>query len=303
MSVDRPAGTGRSAGGRVVVGYEGGGTGHDAISFANRWAAAAHDPVEVVTVHPGAAPLGAGRVDAEWVAYEREVADRLLAEAKTLVADGVEATYIRVDSGSAAHGLSDVVEPQEGEGVSLLVLGSRRTRGMRRTFPGSTADRLLHGAAAPVAMVPWGYADTEQRPLATVAVAFVGTPEGRVAFQHAALIAAHLSARLVVLTVVPDTRVVPGLGESRLFEEASRQGYKQSLDAVLATAAPGLQTEGRLLPGPVVDALSDLTYDDCDVLVCGSRGYGPVRRVLLGGVSSRVVRHSKVPVIVIPRGD
>jgi nucleotide-binding universal stress UspA family protein len=237
------------------------------------------------------------------VAYEREVADRLLAEAKTLVADGVEATYIRVDSGSAAHRLSDLVEPQEGDGVSLLVLGSRRTRGMRRTFPGSTADRLLHGAAAPVAMVPWGYADTEQRPLATVAVAFVGTPEGRVAFQHAALIAEHLSARLVVLTVVPDTRVVPGLGESRLFEEASRQGYKQSLDAVLATAPPGLQTEGRLLPGPVVDALSDLTYDDCDVLVCGSRGHGPVRRVLLGGVSSRVVRHSKVPLIVVHRGD
>jgi nucleotide-binding universal stress UspA family protein len=85
--------------------------------------------------------------------------------------------------------------------------------------------------------------------------------------------------------------------------EASRQGYEQSLEAVLATAPPGLQAEGRLLPGPVVDALSDLTYDDCYVLVCGSRGHGPVRRVLLGGVSSRVVRHSKVPIIVIPRGD
>ncbi|MGI8901013.1 MAG: universal stress protein, partial [Nocardioides sp.] len=29
---------------------------------------------------------------------------------------------------------------------------------------------------------------------------------------------------------------------------------------------------------------------------------GPVRRVLLGGVSSRVVRHSKVPVVVAHRG-
>jgi nucleotide-binding universal stress UspA family protein len=303
MSADRPSGRGRSAAGRVVVGYEGGGTGHDALSFANRWAGAAHDPVEVVTVHPGAAPLGAGRVDAEWVAYEREEADRLLAEAKGLVAEGVEATYLRVDSGSAAHGLSDIVEPKDGEGISLLVLGSRRTRGMRRTFPGSTADRLLHGAAAPVAVVPWGYADTEERPLRTVAVAFVDTPEGRVAFQHAALIATHLSARLVVLTVVPDTRVIPGLGETRLFEDASRRGYQQSLDAVVASAPEGLDVTGRLLPGPVVDALSDLTFEDCDLLVCGSRGYGPVRRVLLGGVSSRVVRHSKVPVIVTPRGD
>jgi nucleotide-binding universal stress UspA family protein len=303
MSADRPVGTGRSASGRVVVGFEGGGTGHDALSFANRWALAAHDPVDVVTVHPGHAPLGAGRVDAEWVAYAREEADRLLDEAKGLVAEGVEATYLRVDSGSAAHGLSDIVEPRDGEGVSMLVLGSRRTRGMRRTFPGSTADRLLHGAAAPVAVVPWGYADIDDRPLARVAVAFVDTPEGRVAFDHAARIAQHLAASLTVLSVVPDTRVVPGLGESRLFEQETRRGYQESLDSIVAEAPDGLEVSGRLLPGPVVDALSELSFDDCDVLVCGSRGYGPVRRVLLGGVSSRVVRHSKVPVIVVPRGD
>jgi nucleotide-binding universal stress UspA family protein len=303
MSEDRPRGTRRSAAGRIVVGYEGGGTGHDAIVFANRWAAATRDPVNVVTVHPGAAPVGAGRVDAEWVAYERDEADRLLSEAQTLVADGVEATYLRVDAGSAAHGLSDIVEPRDGEGVSMLVLGSRRTRGMRRTYPGSTADRLLHGAAAPIAVVPWGYADTEDRRLGKVAVAFVDTPEGRVAFEHAVLIALHLKASLTVLGVVPDTRVVPGLGESRLFEGETRRGYQDSVDAAVASAPDGLEVTGRLLPGPVVDALSDLSYDDCDVLVCGSRGYGPVRRVLLGGVSSRVVRHSKVPVIVIPRGD
>lgn len=303
MTDSRPEGMGRTAAGRVVVGYEGGRTGHDAISFANRWARAAHDPVNVVTVHPGAAPLGVGRVDAEWVAYAREEADKLLAEAKDLIDDGVEATYLRVDSGSAAHGLSDIVEPKDGEGVSMLVLGSRRTRGMRRTYPGSTADRLLHGAAAPVVVVPWGYADVEDRPLKSVAVAFVDTPDGRVAFQHAALIAQHLSASLTVLTVVPDTRIVPGLAEPRLFEGESRKEYQGSLDEVVASAPAGLEVKGRLLPGPVVDALSDLTYDDCDLIVCGSRGYGPVRRVLLGGVSSRVVRHSKVPVIVTPRGD
>jgi nucleotide-binding universal stress UspA family protein len=295
--------TGRVAAGRLVVGYEGGSTGHDALSFANRWAAASADPVTVVTVHPGTAFTGLGRVDAEWVAYEREEADQLLHEAKGLIADGVDASYRRVDAGSAAHGLSDIVEPRDGEGVSLLVLGSRRTRGMRRTFPGSTAERLLHGAAAPVTVVPWGYADSEDRPLRRVAVAFVDTPEGRVAFQHASLIAQHLSASLTVLSVVPDTRVVPGLGEPRMFEHETRRGYQESLDAVVKSAPAGLDVTGRLLPGPVVDALSDLSLDDCDLLVCGSRGYGPVRRVLLGGVSSRVVRHSRVPVVVTPRGE
>jgi nucleotide-binding universal stress UspA family protein len=38
-----------------------------------------------------------------------------------------------------------------------------------------------------------------------------------------------------------------------------------------------------------------------DVLFCGSRGYGPTRRVLLGGVSTRLVRRARRPVVVVPR--
>ena len=41
--------------------------------------------------------------------------------------------------------------------------------------------------------------------------------------------------------------------------------------------------------------------EDADLLVLGSRGYGPRRAVLLGGVSGRVVRRAACPVIVVPR--
>ena len=34
----------------------------------------------------------------------------------------------------------------------------------------------------------------------------------------------------------------------------------------------------------------------------GSRGYGPVRWVLLGGVSDRVIRDAACPIIIVPRG-
>ncbi len=289
-------------GGKVVVGYEGGPTGHDALTFAGQWALASGDPLTVATVHPGAAPIGLARVDAEWVAYERTEVDALLEEARGLVPDSVKVELRRVDSGSAAHGLSDLVEP-EGDDESLLVLGSHRHRGMRRTFPGSTADRLLHGAGAPVTIVPWGYADLDSRTLSRVAVAYVDTPDGREAFRHAYRIAAHLGGSLTVLSVVPDTRVVPGLGESRQFSATQRHGYQASLDEVVKSAPAGLPVTGKLLPGPVVDALAELSLDEYDLLVIGSRGYGPVRRVLLGGVSSRVVRHSKVPVVVTPRGE
>ena len=39
-----------------------------------------------------------------------------------------------------------------------------------------------------------------------------------------------------------------------------------------------------------------------DLLVCGSRGYGPVRAVLLGAVSHRLVTKARCPLVVVPRG-
>ena len=41
---------------------------------------------------------------------------------------------------------------------------------------------------------------------------------------------------------------------------------------------------------------------DLDLLIVGSRGYGPVRRVLLGSTSSHLFREAPCPVVVLPRG-
>jgi nucleotide-binding universal stress UspA family protein len=56
---------------------------------------------------------------------------------------------------------------------------------------------------------------------------------------------------------------------------------------------------GELLEGDVVDELAAL---EVDLLVCGSRGYGPLRRVLLGGVSRRLIRRACSPLVMVPRG-
>lgn len=49
-----------------------------------------------------------------------------------------------------------------------------------------------------------------------------------------------------------------------------------------------------------MESLAALGPDDVDMLVCGSRG-GPIRRVLLGGVSSRLIRRARLSVAVVPR--
>jgi nucleotide-binding universal stress UspA family protein len=40
-----------------------------------------------------------------------------------------------------------------------------------------------------------------------------------------------------------------------------------------------------------------------DLMIVGSRGYGPLAAVLLGGVTHTFVRKAACPVIVLPRGE
>ena len=50
------------------------------------------------------------------------------------------------------------------------------------------------------------------------------------------------------------------------------------------------------------EALEDVEWADGDVLVVGSSSIGPVARVFLGSRAAKIVRHSPVPVVVVPRG-
>lgn len=113
--------------------------------FAKVWSQARGRPLKVVTVYPGPAPIGMGRVDAEWVAYNHEDANELLDEARRLL-NAFDAEFVAVPSDSASHGLHDVQEAAGHD--AIVILGSRKTRGVRRTAPGNTAERCCTGLPA-----------------------------------------------------------------------------------------------------------------------------------------------------------
>lgn len=278
--------------GPVVAAYKGD-AGPDVLAFARRWAAGTGQSIEVVTVYPGTAPIGRGRVDSEWVAYNREEAERILDGARAAL-DGSDARFRAVPAESAPRGLHDVLERAGSD--AFAVLGSKDGRGARRTGTGSTAERLLTGASGPVVLVPWAYDESPDEGIHRLVVAYVDTPDGRRALAVARSTAHRLRAALELVSVLPDTRVTPAMGEPTAFAAGQRQAFQSALSAA---AAEGEAT--RVLEGPVVDALADLRPEDCDLLVVGSRGYGPVGRVLLGGVSARLLRQARVPVMVVPR--
>ncbi len=73
----------------------------------------------------------------------------------------------------------------------------------------------------------------------------------------------------------------------------------------LAETAAELPGDVPVEPVVVVGAPERMLAEESehvDLIVVGSRGYGPHRAVLLGSVSGRLVREAACPVIVVPRG-
>ena len=289
----------------VIVGVDGGDSGVDALALG-RWAAGMlAEPLVVAVVHPAPAPVGSGRVDAEWVADRHRAAQRVLDGARAAL-DGMAAPdditvpveYRSVASSSAAHGLHDLAEAEH---ASVIVVGSGKAAPKQRLFAGSTADRLLAGSVCPVAVAPAGM-PVAPGTVGRLGVAYVDTPDGRAALAGAARMARRVGTSLRLYTVVIEgDATMPflvGQDAEHAFLETARETYELSLQRAAATV-PDVEVDWRVLAGDVVETLSEL--DEVDALYCGSRGYGPARRVLLGGVSARLMRRARRPVVVVPR--
>ncbi|WP_067500910.1 universal stress protein [Actinoplanes sp. TFC3] len=283
----------------VVVGVDGGESGRDAVVLG-AWAASALEaPLVVAVVHPAPAALGSGRVDAEWVAERHRAAQSVLDGARAVAAElDAAAEYRMVASTSAAHGLNDLAEEL---GAETIVVGSGRAGPRHRLFAGSTADRLLAGSVCPVAVAPSGL---ERAPgsVGRIGVAYVDTMDGRAALERAARLAALTKTPIRLYTVVADADAtlpwLVGQDAEHAFLDTARETYELALSRA-AESVSGTPVDWEIRTGDVVDQLAEL--DEVDVLITGSRGYGPARRVLLGGVSTRLVRRARRPVVVVPR--
>jgi nucleotide-binding universal stress UspA family protein len=166
---------------------------------------------------------------------------------------------------------------------------------------------LLYGATVPVCVVPEAWQAPDSGGISKIGVAFVDTTDGHEALRAAVRAASRIPGRLVLYSVSARSTehysYIAGRRDEQVFYDAARASYTQALDYAVAGVPPELEPETVLLEGDVVERLAELGPHDVDMLVCGSRGYGPIRRVLLGGVSARLVRRSQLPVMVVPRAS
>ncbi|HWH99220.1 MAG TPA: universal stress protein [Propionibacteriaceae bacterium] len=285
---------------RVVIGYDGSEASEDAVAFGLTWCRSTGDVPIVATVYPEEHPLGAGRVDVEWATYVRQQAEAIQDKARATVGDA--ALYRSVASTSAAHGLADLAEDVE---AVVVIMGTAQETGLSRALLGSSTERLLHGATAPVTIVPPGWRKSAPDRISRIGVAYVDTRDAREALRVAVRIALRIPAQLTLYSVLGQSSerysYLAGRTSEQAVVEKGRESFGKALDFAAAGVPPELEPRTVLLEGAVVESLAALGPDDVDVLVCGSRGYGPARRVLLGGVSSPLIRRARLPVTVVPR--
>lgn len=279
----------------VIVGVEESREARDAVRFGSLFAEALGTELHVVTV--AAFDAAALELPDEYVEQRRDHFDRLF----EIVDEELDREYTphRVGSSSPAAGLSEVAEEID---AGAIVIGSSQYGAIGRVLLGDVGARLTAGAHCPIIVTPRGFARREQLGISRIGVGYDGASESGAALEQAAKLARRLDASLELIGVVP----LPLLSPSRVG--ISDPGFErlllQELEMRLKTAAriEGVEVGCTLRTGDAADELVDAA-GELDLLILGSRGYGPLGRVLMGGVSAKVMRQAPCPVMVIPRGD
>jgi nucleotide-binding universal stress UspA family protein len=151
--------------------------------------------------------------------------------------------------------------------------------------------------------------------MARILLATDGSPSARSATRKAVELARATGWPLTIATVwhLP----VTGFAYEPLVtvpevEEAVREGVRGALAAAAETArTEGIEPETVLLDGIPADEICALAEQrEAGLIVIGSHGWGPMRRLLFGSVSSAVLHHAPCPVLVVradpeaePRAD
>jgi len=282
---------------KVLIGYDDTPEGEDALELGRRISDAleARPLVTTVIAHPhnGSDPDDFDSVVEEYCqpffAKARERLDGLDAQAKPMIND------------SPAAGIYELTEWLK---PTAIVIGSTRHGSASRVQVGTVGGSLLSGVHSTVAVAPRGYAGSDKG-ISRIGVAIDGASESWRALSAATLLAERSNVGLHILSVMNRPHYVLGGLLSRYgpdeYRDFKEKEWERVQEAAASRVGDRVAKDTQLLHGDPADALVEAS-GDLDLLVLGSRGYGPVKGTLLGSVSARVMAAAACPVLVVPRG-
>lgn len=192
---------------------------------------------------------------------------------------------------SVARGLHEIAEAISAD---LLVVGSSRRGLLGRVTLGSDTIAAFNGAPCAVAIAPSGYSQGPAL-MREIGVGYNGSYESEHALAVARALAAEHGAKLSAFEAV----YLPAFGLAgpvasgdSIFEDMVTHARKKiaSLGGVEPHAAYGQPAEELALYGASLD-----------LLVIGSRSYGPVGRLVHGSTAQQLARSARCPLLVLTR--
>jgi nucleotide-binding universal stress UspA family protein len=269
----------------VIVGVDGGPTGRDAIAVA-KLLVAPDSRVVLANVYELTPQRGASGA---YGVTENEDSRRLLEQERE--ATGVAAELTSLTASSVGRGLHYLAETTDAD---LLAVGSSARSFAGRVLVGDITRASLSGAPCAVAVAPLEYAE-EDGAIAQIGVGYDGSPESEAALAFARELAAHHGASVSALTVVE-----PSPYAGLLRGSARREAYETRLQEAKDDLAALEGVKGDVALGLAGEELATFCAR-VDLLIVGSRGYGPLRRLMLGSTAAHLASNARCPLLVLPR--
>jgi len=139
----------------------------------------------------------------------------------------------------------------------------------------------------------------------TILLATDGSKEAQLAATTAADLTQKTNSELHVLTVGPDYPLYELPEHPAEFEDVLRENRREAKE-MLEEQAKQIEEAGvtinetHLREGRAAEEIVEVAEEiGAGLIVMGSRGYGRLRRALLGSVSDAVVRHAHCPVTIV----
>ncbi len=201
------------------------------------------------------------------------------------------------------HPIDAILDLGDELGVDLIVVGSRGRGPVLRIALGSVSEGVVYRTARPVLVARGGAGAWPPR---RVVIGDDGSDAARRTRELAAEIGRLFGAKTTLVRATEGMARPLGLPESEasLYERRLREAHAKDAEEVTQIAEELARTAGmpikiRLTEGDGATAILDACEEDPVTLAAvGARGLGHVRRALLGGVSTKVLRAARGPVLV-----
>lgn len=142
------------------------------------------------------------------------------------------------------------------------------------------------------------------KPQRKILIATDGSETAKEAVDFGLEMAGCSGAKIYAVYVIDTTpyRSVPldQIWSKNVLDEFEREGHEATSYVENVAKAYGTEAESRVLKGDPAEKILTFAEDNgIDMIIVGSFGKGRYERLVIGSVSEKIVRHAKVPVLIV----